>query len=379
MSLYHYLFLWLLLCVIVEHLNKKTPKRLYLFTFVLLTVLLCIRFGQGTDYFSYAAIYRAIPPDPIQALEPSWIHAEPGWKILCSLFRIADVPFTTFVVIHSLYMMGMFFRFIRLYGGERKMLALLLCFHTLYLTYFASLLRQAVVVATLLGILLPLLMKRRYFKYFLIAALLTQIHTVALTLFLLPIIQNIDFKFAHCVALAAIGILVGAILSFIDFGVFLQDFVDIDYLVESKVSIFALLERILTFGIVTFCYYTYQQAEEPDKTSALFTVYKVYAFGIFLYGLLMWSPLISSRTGYLLKVVELILICGCLDKCKKAKTVILLYFMLLSSVLYVKNINSYLDQGDYENTTVLDFPYVTVFNQEDILNYRQHTFDYPFK
>ena len=36
-------------------------KRLYLLCWLMLTTLLCLRFGQGTDYVTYHAIYETIP------------------------------------------------------------------------------------------------------------------------------------------------------------------------------------------------------------------------------------------------------------------------------------------------------------------------------
>lgn len=378
MSLYHIIFIFLLLGAVVEHVRRKTPKGLFWAAGVLLTVFLCLRFGQGQDYFNYANIYYNLPTNPFQALLFTNVHSELGWKFLCGLFRAVRAPFPALIFAVSLYMMVLFLRGLQIFGGERKMLALFICYHTLYLTYFTSVLRQGIVIATLFGVLLPLLMKRSYIKYCITVCLLALIHSVSLLLLLLPILQNLRLTFKHCVALVVLGFLLGTLLSLANIGLILDRIRPHAYFTETDVSIVAVGERILTFAIVTFCYYVYLQGREPEENNFLLAVYRAYAIGIFLYGILMWSALISSRTVYILKVLEIILVCACLSKCKQSRHIILLYFVLLCSVLYVKNIDSYLEQGQYTNASVMDYPYVTIFNQRDILRYRSNTRNYPF-
>lgn len=379
MSLYHIVFAVLAVGAVWEHIQKKTPRRLFAVSFLILTAMLCLRFGQGQDYFNYSQIFFALPANPLEAIRNQNIHSEPGWKVLCCLFKLAGLRFPALIFAVSAYMMAMFWRFLRLYGGERKMLALVLCYHTMYLTYFMSVLRQGIIIATLLGLLIPWLMKGKYIRYCIVVFLISTIHTVALLLLLLPIIKELNLKFKHMVAVAALGFLVGIVLSLMDVGLILRRIVDHVYLTESDVSIVALLERVATFSVVTLCYYIYLDGMEPDQKDFLHVIYKIYAVGVFLYGVLMWSALISSRTVYILKVIEIIMICACITRCKKTAGIVLCYGLLLSSVLYVKNIDSYLEQGQYQNATVVDYPYVSIFNQKDILNYRQDTHNYPFE
>lgn len=378
MPLYHVVFLLLIIGAVVEHIKKQTPKRFFVFVFLVLTALLCFRFGQGTDYFSYAAIYHELPPDPIAAVN-STVHSEAGWKVLCALFRAAGAEFPVFVFFLSVYMMAAFFRFLHLYGGERKLLILVLCFHTLYMSYFVSALRQAIMIATFLGFMLPWLLKRNYIRYYITAVALVFIHSVALVLLIVPIVKEINLKIRHLVAAVSIGLLAGSLLSLIDIGQILQAFLPIVYLGESDVSFFALVERIATFAVVTVCYYLYLDGTEPESDDPLLVIYRIYAAGILLYGMLMWSPLISSRTVYVLKIVEVVLFGACIGKCKRLGPVVLLYCVLLSSFMYVKNVDSYLEQADYQNASIISYPYVSVFNQADIRYYRKNTIGYPFK
>ena len=379
MSVYHLVFFLLLAGAVVEHFRGKTPKLLFALSFLALTALLCFRFGQGQDYFGYAAIYRSIGTNPFRAIL-SAEHTEPGWKVPCSIFRAFGLKFPGFVFFLSLYMMAMLLRFVNRFGGNRKCLMLVLCFHTLYMTYFMSGLRQAVVVITFLAILLPWLLEGKYIRYFVGAALLLSIHTVALVLFLMPLIKGLRFNFRQLVALVVAGFMLGIFLSVINVGLILKKLLNVYtyYLTESNISIFAALERVASFAVVTLCLYAYMDGIEPKQNHPLLVIFKLYCLGLFIYGVLLWSQLISSRAIYAFKIVEVILLCTCIDKCKKSRTLVFLFCIALSSLLYFKNIGNYLSQAGYKNASIVNYPYVTIFNQTDILNYREDVVSYPF-
>jgi len=378
MSLYHIVFFGLLLAAVAEHYQKKTPKWLFAVAFAALTAMICLRFGQGTDYFSYASIYHSLPANPFAALDAKR-HTEPGWKFLCAFCKMLGVPYPIFILILSLGMMLLFLRFLNRYCDDRKLLALVIFYHTLYLSYFMSILRQALVIAVFLGALLPWLQNRKYIWYYLITVLLMTIHSVSAILLLVPLLRLVNPKFKYVVAFVAGGFLLGGLFSVIDIGLILKNFIKIPYFSESEISPLALLERIITFAVVAFCCYLYFRGKEIGKQDWVYFIFKVYAVGICLYGVLMWSPLISSRTVYILKVLEILLICTCISKCRKISVVVLSYFLLLSSVLYVKNVDSYLEQGQYKNAGIVNYPYVTIFDEEEILNYREDTINYPFE
>lgn len=379
MSIYHIVFLALVAGAILEHIRKKTPKCLFFLMYLVLTAVLCLRFGQGKDYFSYASIFRYLPADPIAALDAT-NHSEPGWKFLNATFKMLGVSFPIFISILSLFMMVMFLRFLNRFCGQRKFLALVLSYHTLYMSYFMSTIRQGVLIAVLLGVLLQWMMERKLVRFYLVTLLLTTIHSIALLIALMPILRQIHLNIKQLICMVALGYLFGVALSVVNVGRILGLFMDSKYLMETEISLVAVMERLVTFAVVTFCYYLYREGMEPEAADPLHTIYKIYALGVCLYGVLMWSALISSRAVYILKVVEILMICVCVIKCKKSATLVLSYCLLLSGVLYVKNVGSYLDQADYlDHVNVYNYPYVTIFNRKDILNYRTDIISYPFE
>lgn len=375
MSLYHIVFICLLFGAIIEYIAKKSCLWVSLPTYLFLTAMLCLRFGQGQDYFSYASVYYSLPSD-LSALFSSEIHSEVGWKFLCVVARKISLPFPFFVALLSIYLMLVFGRFLFMYCKERPMFAMLLCFHTLYLSYFMTSLRQSVVVITFLGILLPWLTKHHYVKYCLVSFLLCFIHTVAIILLIAPLMIKFKSNPKHLVSFVAICFALGIVLSAIDIGVLLSRIISIPYLGKTKVSFLAIMERIITFAAVTTGYVYSQKHKKLCPTLSL--VFQIYAIGICLYGLTMWSALIASRVTFIFKMLEVILLCHCIPRSKKLGAMLLVYCTLLSSLMYVKNIDSYLEQGNYKNATFLTYPYVTIFNQEDILEYRTDTLGYPF-
>lgn len=374
MSLYHLVFVFLLFGALIEYYKKETPKGIFFLSFAVLTVMLCIRFGQGTDYSAYRMIYYTMPANLPGALSYGYAKAEIGWRLITMAFRMVDLPFEVFVFLLSVIQMWLLWRFLKRYC-KNKMLALFLGYHTLYLTYIFSAMRQGTVILVFLGLLLPWLLDGKVVRYCICAALLMTIHSVALILFIPVVVLAIRLPMQHIIALVAVGFSLGFVLSVFDVGNILTA-IGMSYAGESNISIVALAERLATFVIVTYMYYLYVDGQQPSQDDPYFKLYKIYAFGILIYGLLMWSPLISSRTVYALKALEIPLIATCITKCRKGRSIVILYCVLLCTVLYVKNIDSCITQVEYLNTSVWNYPYYTIWDQEECIAGRATTSRY---
>lgn len=374
MSLYHIVFALLLFGALIEYWQRKTPKWLFYLSFAVLMAMLCLRFGQGTDYTAYRMIYYTIPPSVSGMLAYGYAKAEIGWRLITMLFRMAGLPFEVFVFILSAAQMWLLWRFLKRYC-KNKMLALFLCYHTLYLTYLFSAMRQGTVIIVFLGLMLPWLLEGKWVRYCIAAVALVTIHSVALILFVPLVVVCIRLSVEKIIACVLVGFCLGIVLSIFDVGYLIRA-IGINYAGESDISLVALVERVASFILVSYVYYLYTDGLAPSETDTYFKIYKLYAFGILLYGLLMWSPLISSRTIFALKALEIPLIATCIDKCRKGRSIVLLYCVLLCSVLYVKNIDSCLDQIQYLNTTVWNYPYYSIWDKEAAIAGRATTSRY---
>jgi hypothetical protein len=275
---------------------------------------------------------------------------------------MAGLPFDVFVVLLSAMQMWLLWRFLKRYC-KNKMLALFLCYHTLYLTYLFSAMRQGTVIIVFLGLMLPWLLEGKWVRYCIAAVAMVTLHSVALILFVPLVVVCIRLSVEKIIALVLVGFSMGIVLSIFDVG-YLIRMLGINYAGETNISLVALVERIASFILVSYVYYLHTDGLAPSESDVYFKIFKLYAFGILLYGLLMWSPLISSRTIFVLKALEIPLIATGIDKCRKGRSIVLLYCVLLCSVLYVKNIDSCLDQIQYKNTTIWNYPYYTIWDKE---------------
>jgi len=206
--------------------------------------------------------------------------------------------------------------------------------------------------------------------------LCSAIHSVSLMLLLPLVFYFIKFSFKQTVCVVLIGFSLGFVLTMLDVGTILHNSFSMAYTGESSISVVAFGERVLTYIFVAYAYYIYVDGYEPEYSNPLFKIFKIYSMGMLFYGLLLWSPIISSRAIYIFKTLEISLLSVCLIKCKKARFLMLLYFIMLSSVLYVKNISSYISQGIYQNVSIVNYPYVSVFDRDAIVEYRGDTGKY---
>lgn len=374
MSPYHLVFAFLIFGMLIEYWKRKTPKWLFCLSFAVLTAMLCLRFGQGTDYTAYRMIYYSIPPSFSGTLAYGYAKAEIGWRLITMLFRMASLPFDAFVIILSALQMCLLWRFLKRYC-RNKMLALFLCYHTLYLTYLFSAMRQGTVIIVFLGLMLPWLLEGKWVRYCVAVVALMTLHSVALILFVPVVVLSIRLSVEKIMAFVLVGFSLGVVLSIFDVGYLIRA-IGINYAGESDISVVALVERAASFVLVSYMYYLYIDGVAPDESDAFFKIYKLYAFGILIYGMLMWSPLISSRTIFALKALEIPLIATCIDKCGKARSIVLIYCVMLCAVLYVKNIASCLDQIQYLNTTVWNYPYYSIWDKEAAIAGRETTSRY---
>lgn len=374
MSLYHFVFFALLAAAVWETWRKETPRWLFCGLFGLLTAMLCLRYGQGSDYFSYGHIYYELPTDLFAAFGAQEIHGEWGWKTLCVLGRWLRMPYPAFVLVLSLAMMALFWRFLTRFC-EKPLLALLLGWHTLYLTYFFGILRQGLAIALFLGLLLEWLEKRRYLWYVPGCLLCASFHSSALVLLALPLLREVRWKEKYLLLLCAAAWAGGLLLATGMLHGLLERLLPqavTNYLAVEPVSLGAMGERVLTFGVILLAWY-WTDREEPRNR----LLFGITAGGFAVYGALLWMPLVASRTGFLLKVAEIALLGNLMPQKGWKRWALLGFCVALSGGMYLKNLGSYLRHAQYFDwVTVWNYPYVPLFHREDILNYLVPPYDY---
>lgn len=371
-----YLVVWLILCLFTlkQSIGKETKtaeKIEFWICFLLLTAMLVFRYGQGSDYFGYRYNYYKI--SDVAITFPNYdVHGETGYQLVCNIFRILHVPFEGFIAFVSILQMGFLLLFLKRYQIAYPF-ALLLAYPTLYLTYFVSGLRQGLAIAFFLGVLLPLLEKKKYGAYIIGTLLCITVHTVSVVFLILLISEKIH-KISTLQVLTVLAWLTGCVLStpegqslIISLG-----FSNLNYYMQigTSISLTAIAERLLFTGIITWLYIKLCRA---GKCSNRFKfVYSCYLMGMALYGGLLWNEMVASRTASMLRFVEIyLLIYGIRQMKQGSRYIFVIILMAIQTFMVVKNINAAIDQGPYTSSvTVTTYPYVSIFDKQDIYEYR---------
>lgn len=372
-----YVMVWIVLCVfgIGDFFFKasyKTKRVEFICLVVFLSIILVFRFGQGQDYFSYRYIYNQMSTTGFDYSVYRTVHGEIGYLMLCNFFRCLHIPFEGFIACTAFFEMLCFYRFCTAFQIDTPFV-LALAYPTLYMTYFMSIIRQGIVIAVFLGILLPLYFNRRFKHYIIVTILCTSIHSAAL-MFLLVLflgkVKPVSLVQCGCFLSWIVGIVLtiptvrGVLMSFgID---------EINYYMQvgTSISIAAACERIFFVGIVTWLYLS---IKKKGKITQIYrTMYQIYLISMAIYGLFVGYSNIASRLSGVMRFVELFLLIDGIKKIRfDNRRLLVCFFAVFESMMLAKNINSYIEQGNYYNDkNIFSYKYVSIFNEEKIFKIR---------
>lgn len=342
----------LTLFTIIEIQGKDKRHYFFYVAFLFLTIAICLRYGQGTDYFGYMNVF--LKRD----------HGEIGYTILQDVFGALGLPFELLAAVIALFQMLCIQRGIMKYSPY-KLFSLLLMYPTIYLTYFFSAIRQGIVIAFFLGFMLEWLFEDKWLKYVIACIILATFHSSALVLLPLVIIKKIDNKMllGGLGAAALIGILLFFIpaewLSFIKIGA-------VQYHIQAiELSPLGLAERTVMFVMITYFYHKTRGNIQIISEEQLRILYRIYFCGYILAVLFFPWQLLSSRMGAAMKAVELILIPVFACEEKQIRKYIVFFMTAYVLLMTTKNIQSYINQNNYEGYNVITYPYYSIWDKEE--------------
>lgn len=370
--MYLYLIVFFLVTglFVLDYCFSISIKWLLYLEIIILSAFLVFRYGQGTDYFAYSYIFSQFTSFSNVIHNPAGVHSELGFRLLCYLFK----DYQLFIMIVSVYEMCMLCFFLH-HNKVNNYLVLYLVFHTIYLTYFFSTIRQGLVLASFIGIGIPLIEKKEWNKLIILCFVLSFIHTISLVWLVIPLMKYIETKTMLRYFLP-ISIILGLIMST---GIFKSFIYHVPYIgsylttyLNEQISLFAFVERLVTLILITVLVFT--QFEEDAYLSF---VYKIYLIGNVLYFSISPYTLIASRTIICFRILELILIPILMTRKSKYRQLASIYFILLPSIMYFHNIGGYIIQGDYyDSVNIINYPYVNIFNKNSIWSYRSVNYYY---
>ena len=376
MNLYLIIFLILAAGAVWEWFRPQYGKYIYWCCWGLAAACLCLRFGQGTDYVTYQAIYETIPA--YIDLSQGYIcgfYPEIGWRLISAVFKLFHAPFWVFTFALGLADMLLLHRFLNKYVPLRTV-GLFLSYPVLYLVYLVSGLRQGLAICIFLGIAVPFYLEKKWGRYVVSVLIAASFHRVGYAWLVLPVAYYLPFY----VILVLFGLSTAGGL-ILQIGAVEQWITDIlpmyhvkQFLLDGEVSFFAVGERLVSAAAILILYFwKKQKGGQPEQSMTL--LLKAYLCVTCFYMLMCGNSYYASRYCVIFKVLECALIVLMIVGRSRLEKMGAVFFLGLTLVMGVKNMNAMVSEAYYyrENgVTVLSYPYISILNQEEINRYLEY-------
>lgn len=373
MSLYFLILILLAAGTLLAWCRSEYEKKIYWGCWGIMTVCLCLRFGQGTDYITMHGIYNTIPV--AIDLSKGYICGflpEIGWRLISAFFKMFHAPFWAFTMVLGFLEMLLVHRFLSRYV-EHRTAGLFLLYPVLFITYMVSGLRQGLAICVFLGILMPFYLEKKWVQYILGVLVASSFHRVGYAWLILPVVAYLSLKIMAILAgLSVMGGLVLQIGSVEQFFTRMIPFYHLEqFLLNGTVSKFAVAERLLSFLVIFLLYIAWKRGKgSVDEQTELFL--KAYICGVCFYMLLSGSSYYASRYCIIFKVLEGAVLLLLVQNRELISKLALGFFFCLTLLMGYKNLNAMIQESYWYDDSVIkvwNFPYISVFNQEKILEY----------
>ncbi len=372
MSLYFATFLLLAAGSIYVWFRPQREEKVYLVCWVVTASCLCFRYGQGTDYVTYHAIYETIPA--AIDLSQGYIcgfYPEIGWRLLCAAFKVVHAPFWVFTMVLGLLEMLLLHRFIKRYV-PRKTAGLFLLYPVLFVTYMVSGLRQGWAICLFLGVVVPFYLERRWIAYVLGVLVAASFHRVGYAWLVLPVVYYLPVWMMS--VLTGLSVAGGLILQVGAVEQFLVRLLPVyhlkQFLLDGEISILAMGERLLSFAVVCGVYgWTLKRKKVMEERTML--LMKAYMCNVCFYMLLSGSAYYASRYAAIFKVLECAVVAALVADRDWMAKMAAGFFFGLTVLMGCKNLQAMVGNSGYDTLGVQfwNFPYVSVFDRGKIEEY----------
>lgn len=300
-----------------SHLDKVCYTGFWLI--LLIMVMLCD--DRSPDYRAYKVIFGFSPSgiDFSSFYYSSQLHTEIGWKFLGNIFKTMGISFEWFIAIVCGFSFLMLNKFIVNYCNENKSLSLFWLYGSFCLAYYYIGLRMGLAISIFLGILLPLLEKKKYIKYFLGVLICTTFHTVSILYALLIFVEKIDLNKIKKMLIICVAIGIGVMITgtndiiymFIPTSV--TSSLGYGLSVSENYPLYQLIYRLLFLLVSLYCYYMMEGEGKPEMEVS----YKCYFAGMMFYLIFSSVPILGTRVFDMVKPLETIFVCKAIGSRKR--------------------------------------------------------------
>ena len=261
----------------------KIDKGYFHACFILLALMACFRYGQGTDYIGYYAFYKQFESSLASGGSFFSGFTEYGFRFMMYLAILVKTPYWLFMMIVTGIMMGLCYIFLRR-SCDCSMVALLLFYIFFYMVYGLSITRQGLATSFFLCFAYPILEKdemkyRNIIWYELLVFCSSLFHASILVLAALPFVNRVNMSSTAYLLgfIACVGLLLAKInvLSYLPIGSLAarMEF----YGSTNNTNYLALFSR--TFVILPLIFYR-QESEWFEKIKKYFINFNCFGNGI---------------------------------------------------------------------------------------------------
>lgn len=369
--MYLALFGVMAILVILSCISPKFKTRAVGIVFLLLlTGLVGFRYGVGSDYFSYEWLYSVADDTFHNTFADIGVNIEVGFRYAMTAGRILGLDSAGFIGAFGAITM-IIVSVVLIKYSENLMFSVFLYFGVYYLIYNNSAIRQGMGMA--IGVLAMVLYveNRKLVRYLVLVLLAMMFHTSAAILLLVPLflwmksllIGDVRITMIVAVGCFLFGALVSAsLIDFILINIFQEPYTSTEF------SVLAVGMKFVNLLIV-LSLYLFTQRRLSDQIKALVAIY---VGGVLLYLCVCNNQILSRLVEYFM-VLEVLIIPALVCELghKNLKRIAVTAMLALTTVVFIKDIDSFFGQGNYYDDSILNYPYVSVFNQDDIDLYRE--------
>lgn len=351
---------------ILSFISFVEKQRLGFFALMLLIglwLLASLRYGNGSDYFSYAFIYEYMPENFVDAFY-SELHSETGFKWLIVLAKNLGLSYQAFLSVISGIIMLLIGRVV-LKESPLPVVSVTIFYYVYFMIYPMSAIRQGLALAIVVYAFTQFFMKGRHIRFILTVLIASTIHLGAISIllaYLIPLLYNRKTLRNVLLMIAVLYVLLANVAN-LNYTILIQVLGLWQYssYFETPVTtiIIPIISKLLLYAVVLVFYSMNKNKISPDDKFYFY----MYTIGTLLFLSLAQAPL-ATRLLDFFTVFEIILIPSLLYKAGRQSLVHLstVAVFALFSVIFVKDLSSFTYEQDYYEKGFTKYRYFHIYN-----------------
>ncbi len=352
----YYLILFILvLFSTIEVLTGKRSERWFNVSYLLMTAMATFRYGQMDDYFNYYINYEH--PEIYGLIDPLF-------GLLIGLFKAFSIGYPVFIALLSLTCMLLSYRFFYKNCGY-SCISLLMFYSYTFMMCPMSSIRQGICLA-LLMYMFPLLVEKKNKQFYIGVFVGCFLHLSFIIVLILPFLLKLKIYNKVFVIYLIVGLTIIAFL-----GISVATLLPIDRVTAyedsegggGSVFIRMALRALIIAPVLLF---------KPDEETEGYYAKAICLIGYGIYCVLSFNDLVAGRLEYYFRSFIFLYAAFLVQNFLRTSRMLahLSLLMLVHVFLWFRNIDAGIDRMAYkEGITVLNFPYISVFNKAELNEY----------